>query len=299
LARQLGETPVVADVRWACYARCLPDGTPFTLADDLSRHRDRWWVYQANDLCHICCETLLKFLLDLLETYPAGITLARLIGEAMTEILAAADDQPETWSRFLERMVPEANASSDELPAAERTLTGALLSAARPGPEQRCTSEAAWQALQLLGVLNNRIRAQNAELLRELDDLETGAFRSIKTEVRFLDDNGAAPFRQTIARLLEERVLRRHLWVALRKLRYQGDYTFLFEPDNGRIRLRAKDGPVFTNPRLGPALTFLNEVSIDFDGPHGSGLCTNRSAQRRAEQPAYRNRSRKLKHSVR
>jgi hypothetical protein len=65
-----------------------------------------------------------------------------------------------------------------------------------------------------------------------------------------------------LGRLLQERVVRRHLWIALRKLRYQNDYTFLFEPDNGRIRLRAKDGPVFTNPRLGPALTFLKDIHL-------------------------------------
>ena len=27
-----------------------------------------------------------------------------------------------------------------------------------------------------------------------------------------------------------------------------------------RIRLREKDGPVFTNPRLGPAITFLKDI---------------------------------------
>ena len=65
-----------------------------------------------------------------------------------------------------------------------------------------------------------------------------------------------------IGRLIEERVIRRHLWVALRKFRYQGDYTFLIETDEGRVRLRATDGPVFTNPRLAPALTFLRDIHV-------------------------------------
>jgi len=77
--------------------------------------------------------------------------------------------------------------------------------------------------------------------LRELADFESGAFRSLLTEVRFLDTHRELPFEAMLARLIEERVLRRHLWIALRKLRYQSDYTFLFEPDNGRIRLRGKD----------------------------------------------------------
>jgi hypothetical protein len=36
----------------------------------------------------------------------------------------------------------------------------------------------------------------------------------------------------------------------------------LYEADNGRVRLRGKDGPVFTNPRLGPALTFLADIHL-------------------------------------
>ena len=52
------------------------------------------------------------------------------------------------------------------------------------------------------------------------------------------------------------------MWVALRKFRYQRDYTFLIEMDEGRVRLREKDGPVFTNPRLGPAITFLKDIHL-------------------------------------
>jgi hypothetical protein len=65
-----------------------------------------------------------------------------------------------------------------------------------------------------------------------------------------------------VASLIEERVIRRHLWVAMKKLRYQGDYTFLLEADDGLVRLRSKDGPVFTNPRLGPAITFLTDIHL-------------------------------------
>lgn len=57
-------------------------------------------------------------------------------------------------------------------------------------------------------------------------------------------------------------MIRRHLWVALRKLRHQGDYTFLIETDEGKLRLREKDGPVFTNPRLGPAISFLKDIAL-------------------------------------
>jgi hypothetical protein len=41
-----------------------------------------------------------------------------------------------------------------------------------------------------------------------------------------------------------------------------GDYTYLIERDEGRFRLREKDGPVFTNPRLGPAIAFLRDIHL-------------------------------------
>ena len=80
--------------------------------------------------------------------------------------------------------------------------------------------------------------------------------------MRFLDQHFEDDFRETVGRLLEERIIRRHLWIALRKFRHQGDYTFLIETDEGKLRLREKDGPVYTNPRLGPAITFLKDIDL-------------------------------------
>lgn len=57
-------------------------------------------------------------------------------------------------------------------------------------------------------------------------------------------------------------MVRRHLAVAMRKLRQQKDYTFLIESQNGRLRRRKQDGPVYTNPRLQPAITFLKDIHV-------------------------------------
>jgi len=70
------------------------------------------------------------------------------------------------------------------------------------------------------------------------------------------------PIEELLAKLIEERILRRHLWVALRKFRHQRDYTFLVETDDGKIKLRQKDGPTFTTPRLAPAITFLKDIHL-------------------------------------
>lgn len=254
LAGQLGRIPDVLDVRWMLYAGCDPDGKPLALdSEELIGQRQRWWAYQANDLTHISYETLLKFSLDLLESYPGGLRLERLIGEAVEEIKSVADDWPESWERFLDQ-----NQTND--PQAEKALCTAAMQDARH--DSVCTPQGAWTALKLLAVVHNRVRASEKTIRDELGALDPAVFRSLLTELEFLETQASDDFAATVTRLIEQRVIRRHLWVALRKLRYQGDYTFLIEADDGRVRLRVKDGPVFTNPRLGPAITFLKDVHL-------------------------------------
>ena len=259
LAARLGRIPDVSTVRWALYTARDPAGNPISLkSGELADHRDRWWVYQANDLTHICYEALLKFSLDLLEPHPGGIPLERLIGRAVIELKSVAGKWPESWADFLHQ-----NLTDD--PTIEPDLCSATMQGAQH--DRLCTAEGAWAALRLLAVLHNRARA-SAQIVRSvLGFLDPSRFRSLLTELQFLDANADNEFAAVLHRLIEQRIIRRHLWIALRKLRYQGDYTFLIEADDGRVRLRAKDGPVFTNPRLGPAITFLRDIHlIDDEG---------------------------------
>jgi hypothetical protein len=43
LARQLGRSPNVDDVRWAFYSGCLPDGEPLQFPLGLDHQQGRWW----------------------------------------------------------------------------------------------------------------------------------------------------------------------------------------------------------------------------------------------------------------
>lgn len=260
LAKQLGYTPNVNDVRWALYAGCKTDGTPIALNEDLQGHQKRWWLYQANDLSHICFESLLKFTLDILEGYPAGVPLARLIGEAVDDILSIADPVPETWQSFLDGIDLAQNALSEGDANAEYPLSQTVMRSARQ--DGLCEPEGAWAAIRLLAILHKRTKPSFDDLKKEFGTFDPMAFRSALTEITYLERHQSEPFRDTLAKLLEERVLRRHLQIALRKLRFQGDYTYLLEPDDGKVRLREKDGPVFTNPRLGPTLTFLKDIHL-------------------------------------
>lgn len=263
LANQLNKIPSINDVRWALYSGFIPNGKPIALTtNELVRHRQRWWVYQANDLSHICFEALLKFTLDTLEEFPNGIPLSSLITHTVKKILAEADNLPATWGDFLNNTKPEVNAWSPSAALSEYELSRKLMQAARP--EGICTSKNAWLALQLLAILHNRFNEAEQSIKADLSHFESevDAFRSLLTEIKFLSTHQLENFSKVIGLIIEERVIRRHFSVALRKLKYQRDYTFLIDSDDGRVRLRSKDGPVFTNPRLGPAITFLKDIHL-------------------------------------
>lgn len=263
VAGLLGREPKPVDIRWILYAGHDSEGRPLDLASPaLEAQRQRWWVYHANDLSHIAMETLLKFALDQLGQFPAGITLERLIGLCVDEIRGAAEAWPEDWEAFLKELVPAANAYAANDPEAEWALSRDIVRGAGRNDEKFCAPDLAWKAVKLLATVHKRAHEGDRDIAAELGHFNPDAFRSLLSETRFLDRNLKESFADILAKIIEERVIRRHMWVALRKFRYQRDYTFLIEMDAGRIRLREKDGPVFTNPRLGPAITFLKDIHL-------------------------------------
>ena len=137
-----------------------------------------------------------------------------------------------------------------------------------------CSPEIAWNAIKLLAILHKRVNEDGHDIVAELGHFDPDAFRSLLSENSIPQPSYKRRICRAFGAPLEERVIRRHLWVALRKFRYQRDYTFLIEMDEGRLRLRDIDGPVFTNPRLGPAITFLKDIHLI----DGQGL-TDQGAQ--------------------
>lgn len=183
LAQQLERLPEITDVRWALYAGRLPDGTKLDLTQELDAQRRCWWAYQANDLSHICFETLLKFILDLLAGYPDGVPLGNLIGEAVADIRTAAGAQyTADWAGLLTQLPPAANAWAPDDEQADLALTNALMKAARQ--EAACSAPTAWTALRQLAVLHNRVRDGQKQINENFGGFDSAIFRSILTETR-------------------------------------------------------------------------------------------------------------------
>ncbi|MGP9812933.1 hypothetical protein ACTZWT_15610 [Rhodopseudomonas sp. NSM] len=263
IADQLKRSPDADDVRWMLYAGKGQDGSAFDPGtSELEAQAKRWRVYHANDLCHVALECLLKFLLDQLGHEPRGIDPSALIARCGKAIADAQKRLPSSWNDFVSGLTLADNPNDPSVEESEFSIARKIM--AVRSDKAYCSAEVAGQALVLLGILHKRFRESEEDITNELRGLDPSAFHSLLTEGRWLDRHGDTPFVEAISRILDERVLHRHLWVALRKFQ-RGDYTFLIETDDGLIRMRGKDGPVYTNPRLGPAIRFLHDIHLISD----------------------------------
>lgn len=258
-ADAVGSSPRSDELRWSMYSGYLPTGVPWLLPGDLESHRLRWAVYQANDIAHIALETLLKALLAHLETYAAGCSQEQLIEIAVATTLAQLPEA-EDWRTFVDLQDLSPDASDEHHPGSEWRLTRhSWMNVSR---HDMSIAEQCAAAVRVLAVLQKRMASCKTEIASELAKLNRSGFRSLLTELTFLEENSGLTLSEVIRRLFLDRVLRRHLWVAMRKLRFHGDYTFLFETDDGLVRKRGDGGPVWTGPRLGNASMFLEDIDL-------------------------------------
>jgi hypothetical protein len=254
LTQRVRTVPSVAQIRWMLFGDIDLEGKPLSILNpELREHAAKWRVYQANDILHVAYETLLKYSLDILDLYPAGISLAALVDECISRLDQSDIDLDKPWSEFVQNMD-----ISD--PRIDQDFCTDILK--YNDPKRFCGEDIAASALTLLARLIKRASTMKDGIDSAFGELEKSVFKSLETEMSFLNDHASLPVNETLALLLDKQILKRHLWVAMRKLRYQGDYTFLFDSDDGKVRLRVKDGPVLTNPRLGPAVTFLRDIGL-------------------------------------
>ena len=100
--------------------------------------------------------------------------------------------------------------------------------------------------------------------LQEMDEIfpPKGHFRTSATETRFLISLEDIDAQSALTEFVRHRVLSRHLFVASRKLRFQGNYTFQFEYEDGNIIARQTGLVGAAGPRLGTAISFLTQLGF-------------------------------------
>jgi hypothetical protein len=262
IVHHLGEDVDANDVRWLLYAGHDWEGKAFEQVEpELETQRQRWWAYQAGDLGRMAYEGLLKWQLDTLEAHPSGLTSDQLASAAVDTLEISASGWPKTWRALVDALPRAKNSLSQNEATSEVALSWEVLDARTD--EQPAPLRSARAAVELMAVLSRQCADQRPFFASQHGgDHPDAPRRSFASELSFLDGHAETPLPDLLKLIFKKRILQRHLWVAMRKLQYQRDYTFLVETHDGRLRLRAKDGPVATNPRLGPAMRFLRDIHL-------------------------------------
>lgn len=255
-AKHLNRRPSVDDLRWTLF-------TPAAGADPRAPQRLRWEAYQVQDLFQVAAAGLLRWALDLLRDRSEGLLPRELLDDCLAPLLPSLLGP--TWRLHVRALA----ATAPDLRDLARRVT-------QIRGEQRMAPEQAIAALTLIGALDARVR-ERGDLEEELTrSFSFGdGFRSVTSERGFLSAREDDPIENTLRRFFQDRILNRHAKVALQKFRAQRDYTYLFEIEDGRFHWRASYTPVFTTPRLAPALTFLTDIGLlDANGltPDGQAL---------------------------
>lgn len=245
VAAREGERPTPDSVRWALF-----DPPAAALTHNTESQRLLWEAYQCQDLFQVAAASLLAWAISIMGESGEGATLTEIQG-AVEARLAEADIEAagKTWTALRDATDIEGFAWR----GAWTRITGR-----RGSPEQK-----SWDAVKLIAALQRRVvvRDDLAETMRKALPLN-GQARSIVTELRWFDHQDDRPVAELIGEYVIQRVVLRHSWVAMQKLRRQRDYTFLFEARDGRLVCLAGYQPVATTPRLAPAIQFLEDVHL-------------------------------------
>lgn len=251
-AKAFKKRPEPNGIRWHLFNQPAFDD------EKLEGQRLRWEAYHCQDLFQIAAASLLEWAVDL--TIDPGRTHAEIKEEVRSELIAMNPEAAaKGWSEFLSTFDPD----GFDYPRAWSELIG----------RKDTAGKKAWRTIQLIAALDNRIRAKDRlqeVVLRDL--MVRGGARSIVKELEWIGQRSDRRVAELMGSYVVERVVLRHTWVAVQKLRRQGDYTFLFEMNDGRLIKRASYGPAPTTPRLTPAVQFLVDIGlIDEDGPTAQG----------------------------
>ena len=241
--------PRAEDAKWHWFSDRADSDAPASDEDV----RELWALYQACDLMRLAYETILSAALTMLETAPSRrLTLEDLV-DRLVGFIAPPEDQ--TWPNFKQLFL-----SADGPAVTARRHATAMTDAIASGS----TEDQVRASLALITALVDKATELTAFMDRALNAAEH--FQSLRTEVRFLQDQTTASAKVVVETMIRERILKRHLWVASRKFRNQKAYTFLMEPEDSVLRYRDYFRVSPSSPRLDQALRFLSDIKLIDEG---------------------------------
>lgn len=231
--------PSAYDLRWDWF------DTGWTSDSPNLETADAWCVYQANDLLRLAYEALLKRSLEVISVCPDRSCRPENLSELVFESLEGGELNGDFFS---------SGYSHTELKAASEAI-------AKTGDPLTAISDDALSSAIVIIKTVTKWADIHSEKLRPLFP-NAPQFQSIISETSFAKTLADQNTQNVLDQILRERVIRRHLWVASRKFRGQSAYTFLLEPDEGRLRYRANFVVTPSNPRLVQAIQFLKDACL-------------------------------------
>lgn len=248
-ARAIEATPGPEDVRWHLF-----DTPAGPLPSELEAQRLNWEVYNCQDLMQVAAASLLAWAISLLNSADGGLPIPEIRAQVVDELTSQSEmGFAGSWREFRSGI----NRETYDFRETWNQLTNW-----RGAPDEK-----AMAAVQLMAALHQRT-LDRPDLAGRIDQgfPMRGMAHSLRTELSWLASEEDQTVIEKIADYMIERVVRRHSWVAMQKLRRQRDYTFLFEVRDGRLIYLKGYQPVATTPRLMPAIQFLEDIYLLDEG---------------------------------
>lgn len=219
-------------LRWY-WAENEPDG-------DFSEVHTAWQHYQAADMLRVAYEALMNHAISGIEESGDGVAMPVLASSLLDDV---PDVPLEDWLRAL-------SASNKSLKQIQ---------------EEARRGEAPLELIMtVVASLWRKWGSRVSELAESLNAKR--GFQTCATGLSWIDAHRTMSAREAMGLLLNDRIIRRHLEVAARKLRLQGGYTYLVELEDARLRARSRIKVEPSGPRLHTARIFLEDVGLLEDG---------------------------------
>nr|HEX4316232.1 hypothetical protein [Kofleriaceae bacterium] len=257
----------VLGFRWGALEARHRDKSAWTVPPELETTRLAWALYVQNELMNYALECLLASLLVLIEDNVAT-------PQEHAANLAATATDPSDSSRPIPATIDGALAAAAPPASADPWNPQSTFAMATALQKTKDASERAAGAFRiLLRVGADRARFHGKPPFDYLDGGADIAKRDIHLQSWWnrLDGASGEASQTFLARLVLDWVVFRHLRVATRKLASQGDYTYRFRPEEGRLVACGGVDPGFTNPRLRQGIQMLADVGLI---EHGLGAVT-------------------------
>lgn len=259
-------------LRMGAYSGCLPASVAWTLPEHLARARERWGVYQRNELLSVALQGLFWAVLQAMHYRRQGfVRVGADAGEILIELASEAgwgdqlDGTFESAVAVVREKMPALGDWDDELHELGRAQqVEDIAGRFEANPEQLAPTVG--HALAVLVALVVRSRETSAGApYRDFDfapdrfggdEIDLSSFQLAQSRW------AAGSVREWLRWIATTWGIERHLHVALRKMRADGRDTFRVRPLDDRLQLVEAPPASFTAPRVGCAQQILLDLGL-------------------------------------